>query len=163
VIFPCNLCTSLESIKTKTNKETEMVKTENMKTTMKQLAAGTFIALILLVGNVKAEGTEVKASGHESIETSLQLENWMTNEAIWNTNTANDAVFVQETETKLDLENWMTNSDIWNSSYKYLEESETGMSLESWMMNEKIWDLNSMDSESELLVENWMTDKNIWR
>ena len=134
-----------------------------MKTTMKQLAAGTFIALLLLVGNVRAEGTEVKASGHESIETSLQLENWMTNEAFWNTNTANTAVFVQETESSLELENWMTNSETWNSAYNFVEESETGMSLESWMMNEKIWDLNSMDSDSELLVENWMTDNNIWK
>lgn len=134
-----------------------------MKTTMKQLTAGTFIALLLLVGNVKAEGIEVKASGHESIETSLKLENWMTNEAIWNTNSANTAVFVKESETRLELEDWMTNPEMWNSSYKYVEESETGLSLESWMVNEKIWDLDSLGSESALAVENWMTNNNIWK
>ena len=60
-----------------------------MKTTVKQIASVTFIALILLVGNVKAEGTEAKASGQESIETTLQLEKWMTDETIWNTNSSN--------------------------------------------------------------------------
>jgi hypothetical protein len=134
-----------------------------MKTTMKQLTAATFIALILLVGNVNAKGTEANTSGHENIETSLQLENWMTNEAIWNKNTATVADFVQEVETTLELENWMTNSETWNSTYTFVDETETGMSLESWMMNERIWDLNSMDTESELRVENWMTDNNIWK
>jgi hypothetical protein len=134
-----------------------------MKTTMKQLTAGTFIALILLVGNVNAKGTEVNASSHENIETTLQLEKWMTDEGIWNTSTAKVAEFDQETETALELENWMTNSETWNLNYNFIEETETGMSLESWMMNEKIWDLNSMDTESELKVENWMIDNNIWK
>ncbi len=134
-----------------------------MKTTMKQLTAGTFIALILLVGNVKAEGTEVKASGHENIESTLQIENWMTSDAVWNSNTLKTTDFVQEAEAGLELENWMTNSETWNANYNFVEETETGMSLENWMMNEKIWDLNSMDIESELLVENWMTDNSNWK
>ena len=110
-----------------------------MKTTMKQLAAGTFIALILLVGNVKAEGTEIKASSHESIETTLQLENWMTNETIWNTNAINNSEFVQETETNLEIENWMTNDKVWNLNNSFVEETETGLELESWMTNDEAW------------------------
>ncbi len=47
-----------------------------MKTIAKQIAAGTFIALLLMVGNVKA--TETKAT----TETTLQLEEWMTDEII---------------------------------------------------------------------------------
>lgn len=139
------------------------MKTENMKTTMKQFTAGTFIALLLLVGNVKAEGTELKASGHENIETTLQIENWMTNDAIWNANTLKTTGFEQETETGLELENWMTNSETWNAHYNFVEETETGMSLESWMMNQKIWDLNAMENETELALESWMTNKNIWK
>ncbi len=134
-----------------------------MKTTMKQLAAGTFIALLLLVGNVKAKGTEVLASGHENIESTLQIENWMTNDAVWNANATKTADFVQEAEMSLELENWMTNSELWNSSYNFVEETETGMSLENWMMNDKIWDLDSINCETELNVENWMTDNNIWK
>ena len=134
-----------------------------MKTTMKQLTASTFIALLLLVGNVNAKGTEAKASRHENIESSLQLENWMTDEAIWNTNTARFTELVQETETTLEFENWMTNSETWNSIYNFVEETETGMSLENWMMNEKVWNSEAMDSETELKVENWMTDNNIWK
>ena len=85
-----------------------------MKTTLKQLAAVTFIAL-LLVGSFKSEGTELKASGLQIIETNLQLENWMTNEKIWNSNFVKIAEFVVETEPGLELENWMTNDNIWNT------------------------------------------------
>ncbi len=134
-----------------------------MKTTMKQLTAVTFIALILLVGNVKAEGTEVKASGRENIETTLQIENWMINDDVWNSNISKTTDFVQETETSLELENWMINSETWNSNLNFVEETETGMSLENWMMNEKIWNLNDTDNETELKVESWMTDNNIWK
>jgi hypothetical protein len=134
-----------------------------MKTTMKQLAAGTFIALILLVGNVKAEGTEVKASSHETIESTLQLENWMMNETIWNTSTVTIAEFTRETETTLEIENWMTDAETWNSNFNFVEEMETGMSLENWMMNEKIWDLQNSNNETEITVENWMTNNNIWK
>ena len=60
-----------------------------MKTTVKQIASLAFIALILFVGNVKADGTEIKATSLKTIETSLELENWMTNETVWNTNSLN--------------------------------------------------------------------------
>ena len=134
-----------------------------MKTTMKQLTASTFIALLLLVGNVNAKGTESKASRNENIESSLQLENWMTDEAIWNTNTVGFTELVQETETAMELENWMTNSETWNSEFSFVEETETGMSLESWMTKEKVWNSEAMNSENELKVENWMTDNNVWK
>ncbi len=134
-----------------------------MKTTMKHLAAGTFIALLLLVGNVNAEGTETKASGRESIESTLQLENWMTNESIWNTNSLNIGEFAQETETGMDLETWMTSSETWNVSSNFVEETETGLELENWMTSEETWNVNNMNSETELKVESWMLDNNNWK
>jgi len=133
-----------------------------MKTTMKQLAAGTFIALLLLVGNVKAEGTEVKASSQESIETTLQLEKWMTDETLWNKNSMNILEFTQETETGMDLETWMINSATWNFNHNFVEETETGMELENWMTSEETWNL-SKNSETELTVENWMMNNNVWK
>ena len=135
-----------------------------MKTTMKQLAAGTFIALILLVGNVRAEGTETKASGREAIETTLQLEKWMTDENIWNTNTIGFAEFVQETDPAMEIENWMTNSETWNSSFNLVEETDEPIKLECWMSCEEIWntDNNLQENESALAVESWMTNENIW-
>jgi len=105
-----------------------------MKTTMKHLAAGTFIALLLIVGNVKAEGTEVKTTS-QAIETSLQVEKWMTDETIWNKKTFTNEI-AQETETTLDLENWMTSEETWN--------------------------VNNTENEPELAVESWMTNNNIW-
>jgi hypothetical protein len=134
-----------------------------MKTTMKHLAAGTFIALLLLVGNVNAEGTETKASNHESIESTLQLENWMTDESVWNANSLNIVEFAQETEAGMDLETWMTNSETWNVSNNFVEETVTGLEIENWMTSEETWNVNNFDSETELEVENWMIDNNIWK
>jgi len=134
-----------------------------MKTTMKQLAAGTFIALILLVVNVKAEGREIKASIHESIETTLQLEKWMTDENIWNTGYISHAECIQETESSLELESWMTNERTWHLHHNFVEETEAEMELESWMTSEETWNLKDINAESELTIENWMIDSNIWK
>ncbi|MBN1987436.1 MAG: hypothetical protein JW761_14085, partial [Prolixibacteraceae bacterium] len=113
-----------------------------MKTTVHQIAASTFIALLLMVINVKAEGTETKASSHATIEATLQLENWMTDETIWNSNWINKTEFFQETEATLVLEDWMTNTQSWNLNAGFAEEIETGLELENWMINEGIWQDN---------------------
>ena len=133
-----------------------------MKTTVKQLAAGTFIALLLLVGNVNAEGTEVKASSRENIENTLQVEKWMTDEFVWNANSINIPEISQETETGLELENWMTSDETWSLNNNFVEETEATMELESWMTSEEIWNVNVMNLETELTVENWMIDNKIW-
>ena len=130
-----------------------------MKTTMKELAAGTFIALLVLAGNVKAEATELKASSREIVETSLQLENWMTDETIWNTN----SLFNLETEEILELENWMTSENAWNSSFDFSLETEVGMELENWMTNEEVWNVEETINEADLLLENWMVDSEVWK
>ena len=135
-----------------------------MKTTMKQLAAGTFIALLLLVGNVNAEGTETRALIHKATETTLEVEEWMTNETIWNTNSFNFGEYLQETESNLTLENWMINEDIWNSSYVFAEEAESALELECWMTCKKVWNNNNdvEETETELTVENWMISEMVW-
>ncbi len=134
-----------------------------MKTTVKQIATGTFIALILLVVNVKAEGTEKTFSIYESIETTIQLENWMTDETIWGTNFNNIEEFYQETETGIELENWMTNSETWNLDFNYFEEKETGLELESWMTNAETWNAYDLNKDAVLTIESWMLDSNIWK
>ena len=131
-----------------------------MKTTIKQITTGTFIALLLMVGNVYA--TETKASSHEAIETTLQLENWMTNESIWNTNSINIAEFVVETETSMELENWMTNAESWNVNNSFVNEVESGLELEDWMTNDETWITVDNDTDTELTVEAWMINSNIW-
>ena len=130
-----------------------------MKTTMKQLAAGTIIALLLLVGNVNAKGTETTASRHENIESTLQLEKWMTNETIWNSNSAKVTAFTQETESNLELESWMTSTETWNRNYSFIQETESGMELENWMTANKSWNVKL---EAELTVENWMMNNTNW-
>jgi len=132
-----------------------------MKTTMKQLAAGTFIALLLLVGNVSAKGTEAKASGRESSETILRVEKWMTDEFLWNTNSVNITEFALETETTMEIENWMINSEIPNPGFGFAEEIETGMQFENWMTSDATWNVIYTDNDTALTVESWMTENNI--
>ncbi len=134
-----------------------------MKTTMKNLAAGAFIAFLLIVGNVKAEGTETKATS-QAIETSLQLEDWMIKETIWNKKPSANYVFLQETENGLQLENWMTSASAWNSNNNIIEVAEPEMELKNWMTNDKIWNNynNVEETETVLSIENWMTNETIW-
>jgi hypothetical protein len=134
-----------------------------MKTTVKQLAAGAFIALLLLVGNVKAEGTETKASSRENIESTLQLEKWMTDEFVWNTNSIDISEISQETETGLSLENWMTSAETWSLNYNFIEEKEATMEIENWMTSAETWNVNNLNQDTELTVENWMVDSKIWK
>jgi hypothetical protein len=133
-----------------------------MKTTMKQLTAGTFVALLLLVGNVNAKGTEIKASGRENIETSLQIEKWMTDEVIWNSNTFNLSQINQETETSLQMENWMTSAETWNLNSSFAEEAEAGLEIETWMTSENRWNVVKATAETELEVESWMMNSSVW-
>ena len=133
-----------------------------MKTTVKQIATGTFIALLFMVGNAKA--AEVKTSSRESIEieTSLQMENWMTKETIWNTKIVNIAELVMETEPSMEIENWMTTSEAWNANNSFVYEVETAMELEAWMTNDKTWNTVNNDNESKLTFEPWMVNENLW-
>ena len=134
-----------------------------MKTTMKNLAAGAFIAFLLIVGNVRAEGTETKATS-QAVETSLQVESWMISETIWNTRPTANIEFVQETENGLQLENWMTGASAWNSNNTFYNVTETELELENWMTNDKVWNNynNVEETETILSIENWMTNETIW-
>lgn len=113
-----------------------------MKTAMKQLTAGTLLAFLLIVGNVRAEGTEIKASSLETVtETKLEIESWMTDERIWNekiTPRVNEV-----SEEVLQIENWMTDENTWIKSsvpVKTIEtESENSLNLEDWMTSDDIW------------------------
>jgi predicted transcriptional regulator len=134
-----------------------------MKTTVKQIATGTFIALLLLAVNVKAEGTEKTASINESIETTLILENWMTDETIWGTSFINIGEFYQETETGMELEIWMTNSETWNTTISCIQEPETMLELESWMFGSEIGIENNLVEDEILTIESWMIDSNLWK
>ena len=147
----------------KQKQKRKALKTENMKTTLKQLAAGTIIAILLMAGNVQAEGTETKTTS-QAVETTLQLEKWMTSENLINTNLSLITETEQESETELDIEGWMTSPDSWILNNSIVEEKESEMVLENWMVkSENMNTLNiTKDIETELKVENWMTSENIW-
>lgn len=110
-----------------------------MKTRISQLAAITLLALFILGGNVKAEGTEKSASNHENIEATLELENWMINEQFWKTGVTPE--IRTATDESLELENWMINRNTWET-YKKVDLEEVldeSLNLECWMVNENIW------------------------
>lgn len=110
-----------------------------MKTKVKQIVAVAFLALITLVSNAYAKGTEKSASSHESIEEALEIENWMVADNYWNTGD----VFMIETinEENLELEGWMTDENNWNTENNTVVETETenALEIEPWMISENIW------------------------
>ncbi|MCG6187237.1 hypothetical protein [Maribellus maritimus] len=134
-----------------------------MKTIVKQIAAGTFIALFILIGNVKSEAAKTKGKTHKAVEITLQLEQWMTDENIWNTIALNTTEFGRETEAELELENWMTNGSSWNLNSSFAEEMEAELAIESWMMSDESWEANKIETKPELFIEPWMIDENIWK
>ena len=131
-----------------------------MKTTIKQIIAGTFIALLLIAGNVRA--MEIKGLNLKAKETNLQLESWMINEAIWNANNSVLADFTEETESSLQLENWMTDAETWNSNFNVVEANEQRLELEGWMTDNETWKQKKIN-ESSLALEAWMTNSEIWK
>ena len=133
-----------------------------MKTLRKKLATGIFLTTLLMVGYKYANATELNALKSEIIEKPAQVENWMTDEAIWAAETFNSTYFDQETETKLELENWMTRNIIWDIRITFATETETHLKLEDWMTNECLWTVQQTAMEDELEVETWMTDSKIW-
>jgi len=111
-----------------------------MKTTVKQLAAGTFLALLLVLGNTNVKGTEVNKLT-PAIETKISIENWMIDESMWNKTSFMTFDIVQEAETALELEYWMTSETNWNLTESIIEESETELLVEDWMVSDNIWNM----------------------
>ncbi len=111
-----------------------------MKTTFNKLTAVVIFAFILLAGNVKAEGNDATASSLENTtETSLKMENWMTDDALWSISTSE--ALMMEAEAGLELENWMTNDSTWDVKHPLLSETDSSLQLEDWMTNNKIWNI----------------------
>lgn len=109
-----------------------------MKTKISQLAVALFLAISLVAGNVNATEHDVKASSHENIEATLEFENWMMDENVWNTSSFH---YTEATETNLELENWMVNDNVWEveSALVIETEIEQELTMEPWMVNEENW------------------------
>ena len=109
-----------------------------MKTTLKQITAGAFLAILLLIGNTNVKGSEVEIL-NPTIETTLNVENWMINETVWNTKSFMSYEIVKAAETGLELEYWMTSETTWNSNENIIEETEEQLIVEDWMVSDYIW------------------------
>ena len=144
-----------------------------MKTTMKQLAAGTILALLLITVNVHAEGKEAsKASSLGNVEATLQLENWMMDDNFWDT--AASFNLAEETDDVLQLEDWMTNNESWENAQnaEIKTENESSLQLEDWMTNETNFNVSKNvnspenfiheENAQKLKLESWMLNENYW-
>ncbi len=134
-----------------------------MKTTMKQLATVTFLAFLLLTGNANAHGRAVKHACFDESEATLQVESWMTNETIWNSNTTVITEFKGESESEQIVENWMINTEIWNFNNVFAEATEAELAIENWMTDQNFWNFENAEMEPELALESWMTNNEIWK
>lgn len=138
-----------------------------MKTTIRQTAAGTIITMLLIVGSVSAKATELRTAVLNINETSLQLENWMTDEIIWDSNSFKtaDLPLESKTEREMRLKNWMTSNNAWNLNQQIVLVAEPELELENWMTSNSLWNINQeiiLDAEPELEVEDWMTNEAMW-
>lgn len=109
-----------------------------MKNTVKQITAATFLAILLFVGNTNAKGTEVKKLD-KTIETSLDVENWMIDASVWDIKSSINYEIVQVAETNLELEYWMTSEKTWNFKENSIDETEAQLIVEDWMVKDNIW------------------------
>lgn len=109
-----------------------------MKTRINQVAIALFFAFILVAGTVNAKGNEAKASSHENVvESALELEHWMMDCKVWNTETC---IWLEVQEENIVLENWMTDENTWEVNTILAEtEQEQDLAIENWMINENVW------------------------
>jgi hypothetical protein len=96
-------------------------------------------------------------------EESLEIENWMTNDA----NFFSSVALVNEVESELEVENWMTNESLFDGTASYFEvEIEESLEVEEWMQNQDYFGVKIVELETEteetLELEAWMTDNAIW-
>ena len=109
-----------------------------MKTSVKQLAAGTILAILITFGNTNAKATEVKSLTPVT-ETIFDIENWMIDETVWEIKPFISTEIIDEVETGLELEYWMTSETTWNLTENIIEETETQLTVEDWMVSDDIW------------------------
>ncbi len=134
-----------------------------MKTKFSHIAAVTFFALTIWVGNVYADGSNKSSSSRNSFGENLETINFISKAETKNTL----ELFATKTanEETMELESWMNNNDVWN--IEFAENFEAGLELEDWMINEDLWHKNEAMfietiSEESLELENWMTNDNVW-
>ena len=107
-----------------------------MKTRLIGFMTATFLTAILFSGNVHANETKVEVvSGLENMmETKLEIENWMLDQACWNAH----QVKLEET---MELESWMLDDNLWSLPVNEfpVAEQDHKMVIENWMINEQFW------------------------
>ena len=81
-----------------------------------------------------AESTSRFIYLEEANESTLELEDWMTNDYYFD---AGGFVLTEEAESELELEDWMT--DDW--FFQVNELNEESLTLEAWMTSEKVWEI----------------------
>lgn len=138
-----------------------------MKTRINLKSVALIIAVTFTIGTANATGKVTKASSHENIvESSLNVESWMTSEKIWD---APDSYnYAEAREEILNVEDWMTNTNLWSNSINgFFRAEESNLELEAWMTNDLAWDVVSIlkmetENEGNLNLENWMINEQVW-
>ena len=131
-----------------------------MKTKIKQVTAATFIALLLMAVGIKADASATKLTNANKAETTLQVEDRMIDETIWNASEM--SFFTYETDAALKVEDWMTNHRIWHTHSHFNFEPKIALEVENWMTDKATWAITETMAEEKLTVENWMLDSKIW-
>ena len=133
-----------------------------MKTTVKQITTGAFLAILLMIGNTNVKGSETE-SLNRTVETTLNVESWMIDETVWETKSFKNYEIAEAAETTIEAENLMTSENSWSLNSYFIEETEAGLELENWMTCEKVWSSEGSEVEAELTIESWMVNTEVWK
>ena len=96
---------------------------------------------------------------HPEADDEMNIEAWMSNELLFN---ANSARFADETDEELKMEDWMINSSNFKTTVMLIEdEQDIDLKLENWMSEDINFESNVVITESDnmLKVENWMIEE----
>jgi len=134
------------------------------------------IALAMVESNTEAESssndtynsseaTNFEVLLEEEVEESLELEDWMTNEA----NFTSVFIIEEAVESPLEVEDWMKDETYFAVPSISLEfEAEEVLEIENWMLNTENFSGTDMSYElaqaedHELEIEQWMTNNKVW-
>ncbi len=110
------------------------------------------------------KGKNINSAETYSLETesdkNLGIENWMTNEALFSTNSA---ALTVETDKPLVLEDWMISDLRVNSQLVSVPvENEPALWVEDWMTNDANFTSGEIQMDSDLSIESWMMDETLF-
>jgi hypothetical protein len=98
-------------------------------------------------------------------EETLEIENWMTNENLWEVEAAvHFSAEEVSDEAELEIEEWMTDEQLWEKEGKEVEGKDRMTTFTDDAGNVYLMiSFSKAEKEAPLRIERWMVDDRYWR